>query len=601
MPSLILITEGFQHQVFPLGASILMIGHTEISGVPLLSNSDFRNHAAIIFGDGNYVLCDNGSATGIFVNSERISQCLLKHQDTIRFGAYIFIVDMEDSGIEPSQDPEAVPPASIQNVSATWSGYAYRQAVEFKPRTPFKTTQLAMPSAAARTPALPKVSVKQASPNMTLLLTDPIPFIQTLSPIKSKMDHARFSFICGWAGLVTLLPAIPAIIFGHLSTPASSKARTQRTIGLSLGYTALLLWFVIGLFFLKSSRPGEGPVPPQPVTSVQPSAKPPSTERPPPPVSMEPPIKPPAPIPAKPSPPIPSPAASKIPPSTSSKGSLEPPLLAITDMHPLFSRPATWTPRSEAFTFIFKGTGDINKLTFKRMAEAREKDLATVLGDFRSTWASGLVFYEPEIIHVHKSKRVIQLVIEDWNTNPTLWKRNTTVVPEKKAVIGPFYIPCLEPNLFHIQENPTLATNPNPKPENARPWFKAMRGIEWPAERLGLQWDDISRLRWIVLLKPSVQASTLELKTREGTPPNNVETAYYFDVFPSVSVMEILYLPGTNRLVAMRLNESLIINDQGKEFAKMTINAGLEKILQLRPESDLEIPLIFQMREKAPR
>lgn len=96
MPALVLIVEGCERYAYPLGKATLLIGRTEGSDIQLPSEIVSGNHASIVLDNGDMVLRDNGSENGSFVNGERVDRRPLRHLDLVRFGEYLFIVDMHD-------------------------------------------------------------------------------------------------------------------------------------------------------------------------------------------------------------------------------------------------------------------------------------------------------------------------------------------------------------------------------------------------------------------------------------------------------------------------------------------------------------------------
>ena len=128
MPAIILTKEGAGRTVFPLGRAILLIGRDPVSGVFLDSDVISKNHASIIYQKGDYVVCDNGSSNGTFVNGVRIKKETLRHKDLISFGPYHFQVDLESEGKETSLPSEV--PSHLDR-----SGQEYRRLVDVSPVT----------------------------------------------------------------------------------------------------------------------------------------------------------------------------------------------------------------------------------------------------------------------------------------------------------------------------------------------------------------------------------------------------------------------------------------------------------------------------------
>jgi pSer/pThr/pTyr-binding forkhead associated (FHA) protein len=130
MPSLILITETPERHVCPLGRATLMVGSGDKSDLHLPSSSISGDHASIIFENTEFVLKDNGSSNGSFVNGAPVRDCVLKHQDLVRFGEYLFMVDMEDD--QTAHLDEAAPSTENETAAASSahsSGTSQQQAV----------------------------------------------------------------------------------------------------------------------------------------------------------------------------------------------------------------------------------------------------------------------------------------------------------------------------------------------------------------------------------------------------------------------------------------------------------------------------------------
>jgi pSer/pThr/pTyr-binding forkhead associated (FHA) protein len=104
MPALILIHEGAKAQIYPLGKETLLIGREKDSDISLPSEYISSSHASIILENGEFVLHDDASANGSYVNGELVKQCVLKHLDLIRFGTYLFQVNFKEINQVESQD-----------------------------------------------------------------------------------------------------------------------------------------------------------------------------------------------------------------------------------------------------------------------------------------------------------------------------------------------------------------------------------------------------------------------------------------------------------------------------------------------------------------
>jgi len=589
MPSLILITEGFKRQLFPMGKGLLFIGHSGDSGVPLLNDKTFNNHAAILFGEGSYVLADNGWKTGVFVNSARVAQHVLKARDTIRLGRYLFVVDMEDYGVGETPDAAAVGLTSIENASISWSGQEYGQVVEIHPGAT-TTMPVTFDTPAGGMGDRPKVMIKGSTLNLTILLSQPIPRIQQPQAAVAKRDEAFFSFVCGCAGIVTLLPAIAAIIVGHRSSVSDKKAGFYRSAGLVLGYGALFLWCIGGtiLWIVKSSHekppvassPAATSLTPQSGASIAPLPPPHTASNPtaPPPVANTPPFH----TPARPG-------------STSAiNTTLKVPVVA--DLRDFQSGGGTaWSASPEALGMILPENMDLSKLT-PPQSQKLAKQLAK---QYRNTWTTGYILYEPSILRLDgdPNRQVLQLVFEDYLTLPTDGKFNTTVVPEKKPVIGHFYIPTLQKNLFHIQKDaPSIGADAVTMSECR--WLGVSRGIEWPLKSIALtQKLDEKRLRWFVILKPANQSQPFIIETVERQSEGSRKKTYSFDVFPAEVIAEVLYLTHPDQFLDARVNERVLISDKdrGTRNVITSIESNFDMIMANRPKSSREIPAKFTL------
>lgn len=114
MPKLILIAEENPRQVFQLERAMLMIGRDEESQIQVHDHSVSRNHASIVFDGKEFMVRDNGSTNGTYVNGERVSRHALKQHDLIRFGEALFLVDMEP----PRKGPKGTDVLEVTHVGS---------------------------------------------------------------------------------------------------------------------------------------------------------------------------------------------------------------------------------------------------------------------------------------------------------------------------------------------------------------------------------------------------------------------------------------------------------------------------------------------------
>ena len=74
-------------QMIPLEKEITRLGRQLDNDIVLHEEFISRFHAEIRFEDGKYVLYDNDSTAGTFVNSKRVDRCVLNSGDLISFSA----------------------------------------------------------------------------------------------------------------------------------------------------------------------------------------------------------------------------------------------------------------------------------------------------------------------------------------------------------------------------------------------------------------------------------------------------------------------------------------------------------------------------------
>ena len=72
-------------QMIPLDKKVTRIGRQLGNDVVLQEESVSRFHAEIRNEDGKYILYDNGSTAGTYVNSKRIDRCVLISSDLLSF------------------------------------------------------------------------------------------------------------------------------------------------------------------------------------------------------------------------------------------------------------------------------------------------------------------------------------------------------------------------------------------------------------------------------------------------------------------------------------------------------------------------------------
>jgi pSer/pThr/pTyr-binding forkhead associated (FHA) protein len=73
----------FNRQIIPLDKKITRLGRQLDNDIVFNEEFVSRFHAEIRFEDGKYVLYDNESTSGTFVNSKKIDRCVLNSGDLI--------------------------------------------------------------------------------------------------------------------------------------------------------------------------------------------------------------------------------------------------------------------------------------------------------------------------------------------------------------------------------------------------------------------------------------------------------------------------------------------------------------------------------------
>lgn len=72
-------------QMIPLEKKVIRLGRQLDNDIVFHEESISRLHAKILYEDGKYVLYDNNSTSGTFVNSKRVDRCVLNSGDLISF------------------------------------------------------------------------------------------------------------------------------------------------------------------------------------------------------------------------------------------------------------------------------------------------------------------------------------------------------------------------------------------------------------------------------------------------------------------------------------------------------------------------------------
>jgi pSer/pThr/pTyr-binding forkhead associated (FHA) protein len=76
---------------FRLDRPEIVIGRDEQAGIPVTSAKASRRHAVLRLKQGEYVVSDEGSRNGVFLNGLRIQSAVLRAGDVVQIGDLVFI------------------------------------------------------------------------------------------------------------------------------------------------------------------------------------------------------------------------------------------------------------------------------------------------------------------------------------------------------------------------------------------------------------------------------------------------------------------------------------------------------------------------------
>jgi hypothetical protein len=515
--------------VFPLGKATLIVGRGDDSQIQLPDESISTNHASIIYENGHFVLQDNGSLNGSFVNGVPVTRQPLKHRDMVRFGQYLFMVDLED------ETPTPVNPAPVTNVETaaeqvriTRNEANTRTNVEFRPKVKDAG------NTTARRITLPHLAHSVPRPRLKIMLTAPV-------TVNRQQDrYALLSYVFGLMGPICF---IPAIIFGHLCPKASGDLASKRVIGMALGYLFLGVWFVVGLYYLGCF----GDRPRKAIHMRGSSAQ-----------SVQ----------------------VNIPPVSDALGLLQGDLLWCPPMRVV----------QEALASAGRSSTAAAKTSFKGA------DGTEVLEMVRSVWMNGLIVFEPEILRVTLGDdlRSGRCILEDYRSNPTFLQFNSTVVPVKKNVAGPFIIPNLDYWTF-FQRDRSQPVSIARFDRDDIPWSGAFRGIEFALDEMS---PDVQNkpdlLRCCMLLRPSTAPCRLVINTREGNEQKDWDKSYTCNLYPAEFVGFFFYHLANPSVLKLQLNP-VYFRGEVEEKAGRLIRQGLSMIVSNRPASSNYVGARFRL------
>lgn len=98
---------------FELGEDQVSIGRTEDNTLVLADASVSKQHAAIVYENGEYYITDLGSSNGVFLNNQKIEKAKLKYWDEIQIHNFV-IRFMSKPGLGATNEQDNDVPASME-------------------------------------------------------------------------------------------------------------------------------------------------------------------------------------------------------------------------------------------------------------------------------------------------------------------------------------------------------------------------------------------------------------------------------------------------------------------------------------------------------
>lgn len=286
MPLLVQITEDANRLTIPVDKPLMSIGRNEAADICLPESGVSWEHASLVLNGTEVVLVDHGSSNHTYVNGEEVKRCVLKHQDLIRLGDYLFMFDGAsgaDAAAAPAPASAPAPsssPAPVPGVAVPLP--AQPSPVPVAAPVPVVVSAAPSPQVKPSTVILQRQVIPRTATNINLAGRPPIRSktiymtrAEMTTPVHSPHSEnlAMWSYVCGWLGIFLGVPAIFAVVFGTIAEDSSPSASTHRTFGIALGYTVIAVWALIGCYFFiikPQMEPVHIPVPappPPPITA----------------------------------------------------------------------------------------------------------------------------------------------------------------------------------------------------------------------------------------------------------------------------------------------------------------------------------------------
>ncbi|MEZ4321206.1 MAG: FHA domain-containing protein [Myxococcota bacterium] len=111
----VVVGNGVAGHLYPILERGITMGRAEDRDVVVPDSASSRHHCHITVTDGEYVLHDNGSANGVFVNAVRVRECTLSDGDLLRIG------NTELRFVNPYAQQESQPAPVHQEPPAAWN------------------------------------------------------------------------------------------------------------------------------------------------------------------------------------------------------------------------------------------------------------------------------------------------------------------------------------------------------------------------------------------------------------------------------------------------------------------------------------------------
>jgi len=255
----------------------------------------------------------------------------------------------------------------------------------------------------------------------------------------------------------------------------------------------------------------------------------------------------------------------------------------------------TWAPSPEAHAAIYSTVVKLDSVSLGAASGTKDKQKA--MEEFRNAWEHGLVVCEPTFERIEKDGAqgdAVHFVLEDCLSKPTFWDFNSTVLPEKRAVMGSFYVPGLTNSLYFIR-NPRLTAKIAKFNSEEFPWHLGERGVTWPMSTIKVDWNkDLGRLRWLAILKVQPVSSRMVLHTLEGDLLRNTPKEYPLSVFPAEVLAEVLYIDSAPAPLQVRLNPALAWEEDSQNVSHW-ISTHFKEILAAKPLAPMEVPTVFHL------